>query len=259
MCNAWNHPPGCACGWGGVGHQGRGTGRQQRLFSYWPPGIPPISASIQSITIPNAKCPVCGESVFYYCNEYGSSVFFDELGPPWPKHPCTDNNTPSPPKILSIQGNTASKHYPSWKTNGWLPYQVEGVAEIDQNTFKLSLRSIDTEEELVLYVSSQSIVYSKGIRELFPRESIVFVQQVKEHYFRVSGLTPKLKTFHTEAYDSLIALRRAPKPAQKKHRKKTKAHKKTARQHQPKKKPQEKPATSMSLAFDKANEEKHNQ
>ena len=40
---------------------------------------------------PNAECPVCGKSVFFYQNEYGSRVYFDELGPPWPKHPCTDN------------------------------------------------------------------------------------------------------------------------------------------------------------------------
>jgi hypothetical protein len=42
--------------------------------------------------VPNAKCPECGESVFYYQNEYGSRVFFDELGWPWPKHPCTDKS-----------------------------------------------------------------------------------------------------------------------------------------------------------------------
>ncbi|QJU56371.1 hypothetical protein HL653_14975 [Sphingomonas sp. AP4-R1] len=29
--------------------------------------------------------------MFFYQNEYGSRVFFDDLGPPWPKHPCTDN------------------------------------------------------------------------------------------------------------------------------------------------------------------------
>lgn len=40
---------------------------------------------------PNAKCPVCGLDVFFYQNEFGSRVYFDELGPPWPKHPCTDN------------------------------------------------------------------------------------------------------------------------------------------------------------------------
>jgi hypothetical protein len=42
---------------------------------------------------PNAKCPVCGEPVFYYQNEFGSRVYFDEIGWPWPKHPCTDNST----------------------------------------------------------------------------------------------------------------------------------------------------------------------
>lgn len=41
--------------------------------------------------LPNATCPVCGAPVFFYQNEFGSKVFFDELGPPWPKHPCTDN------------------------------------------------------------------------------------------------------------------------------------------------------------------------
>lgn len=40
--------------------------------------------------IPNAFCPVCGAHVFFYANEFGSRVYFDEIGPPWPKHPCTD-------------------------------------------------------------------------------------------------------------------------------------------------------------------------
>ncbi|MFQ3664492.1 MAG: hypothetical protein SNJ79_00435 [Sphingomonadaceae bacterium] len=48
-----------------------------------------------SFTIPNATCPVCGARVFFYQNEHGSRVFFDDLGPPWPKHPCTDNEAPS--------------------------------------------------------------------------------------------------------------------------------------------------------------------
>ena len=41
---------------------------------------------------PNAVCPVCNAPVFFYQNEVGSRVYFDELGPPWPKHPCTDNH-----------------------------------------------------------------------------------------------------------------------------------------------------------------------
>jgi hypothetical protein len=42
---------------------------------------------------PNAVCPVCGEPVYFYLSPHGGRIFFDELGVPWPKHPCTDNST----------------------------------------------------------------------------------------------------------------------------------------------------------------------
>jgi hypothetical protein len=42
---------------------------------------------------PNAECPVCGANVFFFQNEHGSRVYFDDLGPPWPKHPCTDKTS----------------------------------------------------------------------------------------------------------------------------------------------------------------------
>jgi hypothetical protein len=42
-----------------------------------------------SHTIPNAKCPVCSTKVFFYRSPDNGAVFFDDLGPPWPKHPCT--------------------------------------------------------------------------------------------------------------------------------------------------------------------------
>ena len=41
--------------------------------------------------VPNATCRYCGASVFYYENEHGSKVFFNELGWPWPKHSCPGN------------------------------------------------------------------------------------------------------------------------------------------------------------------------
>lgn len=74
------------------------------------------SFTYQSITIPNAQCPACGVSVFYYQNNYGSKVFFDELGPPWPKHPCTIQIK----ELVKIKLINCSKSY-SWKNEGWQP------------------------------------------------------------------------------------------------------------------------------------------
>ena len=55
---------------------------------------------------PNARCPVCGALVYFYANEHGSRVYFDELGPPWPKHPCTDI-----PRAVEATGRVAPAPY----------------------------------------------------------------------------------------------------------------------------------------------------
>jgi hypothetical protein len=47
--------------------------------------------SVTSYVNPNAHCPVCGKKVFFYQSPFGGRVFFDDVGWPWPKHPCTDN------------------------------------------------------------------------------------------------------------------------------------------------------------------------
>ncbi len=76
-CNAHGHSANCECGWGGVNHDP------------WRPNISPDWSRKSSHTIPNARCPVCQSRVFFYRSPDGGAVFFDELGPPWPKHPCT--------------------------------------------------------------------------------------------------------------------------------------------------------------------------
>ena len=59
----------------------------RRTLSSNAPSAPrrPIS---HSLLAPNSRCPVCGALTYFYANEHGSKVYFDELGPPWPKHPC---------------------------------------------------------------------------------------------------------------------------------------------------------------------------
>lgn len=82
-CNGNNHGPSCQCGWGGVFH-GLGLTTEKSLWQ-----------RKESYTNPNAKCPRCRASVYFYQSPYGGKVFFDAMGPPWPKHPCTDSlNSP---------------------------------------------------------------------------------------------------------------------------------------------------------------------
>ena len=77
-----------------------------------------LQATSQSYLNPNARCPVCDQPVFFYRAPGGGRVFFDELGPPWPKHPCTDNGAQlsSPPS-----SSEAPPRRPNWVGEGWAP------------------------------------------------------------------------------------------------------------------------------------------
>lgn len=85
-----------------------------------------------SCTIPNAKCPVCGEPVFFYRSPSNGRVFFDELGPPWPKHPCTISPytaiTPNAP-VNSESIDIALQYFVN---SEWKPFLVEGLSKVDQ-------------------------------------------------------------------------------------------------------------------------------
>jgi len=103
-CNAWNHPPDCDCGWGGATHWGDFsplTTVSTAMLSKPIPADGKLWRTSRSSN-PNAYCPVCSQPVYFVETENGGRVFFDELGPPWPKHPCTDNDTnPVPLTICS--------------------------------------------------------------------------------------------------------------------------------------------------------------
>lgn len=98
-CNAWNHSSNCNCGWGGDSGGGWRNGSAARTpavkidrvvdgLGVWGRVA---SSKFASYLNPNAHCPVCGDAVFFYQSESGGRVFFDALGPPWPKHRCTDS------------------------------------------------------------------------------------------------------------------------------------------------------------------------
>ncbi len=140
------HPSG-SCGgrgWGG------GSGRGSSVFRTTSDGttfqFPFIT--YPSYVNPNARCPVCGAAVYFYQSPYGGRVFFDELGPPWPKHPCTDHpavhqhfSTAEGRARIFTQSQSAQAVQaaaetstpgvrglpPAWVADGWMPFIVKTV------------------------------------------------------------------------------------------------------------------------------------
>jgi hypothetical protein len=102
---------------------------------------------------PNAKCPVCGEQVIYYKNNFGSRVFFDSYGPDWKKHPCTDNrNRVVAKRLESRSAVSINKLFydeililglaPS-RNETWLPAQV---LKVDQRSRAVEIAIHDGKE-----------------------------------------------------------------------------------------------------------------
>ena len=91
-----NHYPGCTCGWC-CGGGGWGGGGWATLPSYVAPASPPAPSRPEVGTTTKwgngedccwrTTCPRCGAPVFFVRHN-GGSVWFDSLGPPWPKHQC---------------------------------------------------------------------------------------------------------------------------------------------------------------------------
>lgn len=94
MCNAFNHSYDCQCGFGGEDYVQKIKhpefySKNKNILQYFNPQANLTNPKKDSLVIPNAKCPICGERVYFYRSPNDGRVYFDELGPPWPKHPCT--------------------------------------------------------------------------------------------------------------------------------------------------------------------------
>ncbi len=121
-CNAHNHRAGCDCGFGGD------TGAGFLSSHFWSSGDVALPQEALRQVCFNATCPLCGEQCYYYENEFGSKVWFDELGVPWTKHPCFDVQTERqlsrpkevPEPFLSLEPSVRrlfSK--PLWQKRNW--------------------------------------------------------------------------------------------------------------------------------------------
>ena len=72
-------------------------------------------------------CPYCGTAVVYHQNEYGSRVFFEDIGSPWEKHNCPEflNTNPA---VVYICGTGSTGIY--WVKRGYDTwYQLDRLSE----------------------------------------------------------------------------------------------------------------------------------
>ena len=176
MCNAWNHPPGCTCGFGGEGHLGRSIGFTGREFSR----VPSILPVYESFVNPNARCPVCGDVVFFYQSQDGGRVFFDELGPPWPKHPCTDAQ--SAPGTLDPSTLASPAPAPLWKRKGWRPFLISRVSHRDTWIYEIASNS------RTLYINTRSAGYQLSSGDL-GTTSLAHLRNLNDEKFELSYLS----------------------------------------------------------------------
>lgn len=191
MCNAHNHQPSCTCGWGG---SGAGGGRR---FSSSVRKIPftdgrdwkrANSPSFRTFTVPNAKCPVCGATVFFYQSSNGGRVFFDCLGPPWPKHGCTDSYFRSsqvriiPPADLVDEQIIA----PECLGTGWSAFIATAESDFFQETVMFGYEAqTQTQYEFVLphgtNINLESPIFFREIREKPGNYEISFLRNGKNY------------------------------------------------------------------------------
>jgi hypothetical protein len=81
------------------------------------------------------KCPECGEEV-YFIRHNGGVVWVDELGWPWPKHPCMDDSS------------------------GWKDLNIIGRADLENKTYGLCIRIKIIENEEAEFSTYLAILYS---------------------------------------------------------------------------------------------------
>lgn len=150
---------------------------------------------------PNARCPVCGKEVYFYQNIHGSRVYFDELGPPWPKHPCTDNEqynmsshgrSNKEPwlrrdseilRIISLLSSEAK--IPLTKFNTWMVIRI--------------LRKIRAKEGYILIVSNvlhphktPIALYLPSLKSWMHSKSVLFLRGNKISRWNASNMQPEI-------------------------------------------------------------------
>jgi hypothetical protein len=192
-CSASGSSHGYGGGWRWVEREAE-TG--QRFIFGW--------VEYPSYVNPNAACPRCGKSVYFYQSPLGGRVYFNNLGPPWPKHgpspwECPDKIVPleEHQEISQTTEISPSTTAPEWQKHGWNPFLLMKVEStgggIVINGSKLLENSETTEHRLIqadlqdtFHESQGDLVFSYSMAMNSSRlisvltENIVFIRFVSE-------------------------------------------------------------------------------
>lgn len=87
------------------------------------------------------KCPGCRKDVYFYKNEHGSEVFFDELGGNWPKHSCNKpRRKKNKNKNKLVKNNNLLNTQKKSKVNNPPPVQEDKEVKSRKNSRKKTIR-----------------------------------------------------------------------------------------------------------------------
>ena len=131
-------------------------------------------SSPEAYVNPNAKCPVCGKMVFYFQNRFGSRVFFDDLGWPWPKHPCTDNPLSQKGKIKRVKNR--AKRTPKVRLGAFSIYKLIPIDDAD-GTVTLKFRKVGSPLIVSTFRTSAEALATLGLHIEDLREAPSFVMR----------------------------------------------------------------------------------
>ena len=196
----YNHFPHCTCefcenarrGW--VSHGSHHAGG--KLGSNWVSWRRPLQATADYV-IPNARCPACGVPVFFYQSPAGGRVFFDELGPPWPKHPCMDTPERARWKPLNEEyPRVVPPSPPAWKASGWIPLRITAVTPA-AGKIQVKGDEVDTSRKVSLYIPPTSQLQIGNI---------AFVQNTKYPGVRKISFFPDQGNYSSSSPQILLCL-----------------------------------------------------
>lgn len=162
---------------------------------------------------PNAVCPVCGAFVYFYSNEYGSRVYFDEIGPPWPKHPCTDNPAQSsrtsekssrisPALYPDAVGREKVASLPPYGTRN--AFTVLQAVRHNNGATLIHLRPLYTNSKVEVWETPANVSLEVGQLVFVDGSSLSYVDTEKAQLVRAA-----VRFLHRIAKDSLLERLRA--------------------------------------------------